>query len=323
MKRLWTSFLVFALVLIAFSQVDPTRLVATVNGEEIRGNEYYHRMEFLPGVGKRSGNSINEFPPGFLTLEQLITGKLVFQLSKERSVYPSDLQVQDEIAQRLREQPNLVTAWTSSGRTESDLRYQIRFELAELNLATFGITVSDQEVTDFYKQNPTQFTTPKMVKLRVIVVQSTSEKDAVDAELKAGKSFADIATAHSQDVTRQQGGDYGTVPYNILSPNIRDSIEKTAVGNVTDWIGSSATGNAAVFAKFKVENVLAPVLQPLTSDLRFSIRRKLSLQRGSVKNDVEKELRGLRAKASIDIKEPVFADAFQKFVAAYLKEHGN
>ncbi len=45
--------------------------------------------------------------------------------------------------------------------------------------------------------------------------------------------------------------------------------------------------------------------------------------RGYVKNaDLPKQLDMERAKAKIDIKQPEFADAYQKFLTAYLKSKG-
>ena len=82
-----------ALCLAAFSngQVDPNRTIATINGEAIKGLEYYHRMEFLPGVTKRYGGQAIESPPGFLTVVELIGEKLLLQLAKEKGVMPASV----------------------------------------------------------------------------------------------------------------------------------------------------------------------------------------------------------------------------------------
>ena len=56
----------------AQNMVDPNRVVLVINGEEIKGAEYYRRMEYLPGVGSQMGASFSDFPPGFLTIQQLI-----------------------------------------------------------------------------------------------------------------------------------------------------------------------------------------------------------------------------------------------------------
>jgi foldase protein PrsA len=304
-------------------QLDPNRIVATVNGEEIKGGEYYYRMEYLPGVGKSVGQAFVEFPPGLLTLDQLITERLVFQLAKKKGVSPSDLAVQDEMAARVRANPNLVQTWTSTGRTADELKYQIKYELAKFNIQTAGVTVTDLEVKNYYTKNPEMFTTPKQVKLRVIVVDSTDEEAAVDKELKGGKSFADVASGHSIDATKVNGGAYGTVPVSALGTKSKEAIEKAKIGSDTDWIASTTSATATAYIKFRVEDVLAPKLQPYTDDLQRSIRRTMMIQRGSIANDIDKEMNTLRSQAKVDIKDKNFADAYQKFIAAYQQQKSN
>ena len=60
----------------------------------------------------------------------------------------------------------------------------------------------------------------------------------------------------------------------------------------------------------------------LDAKLRLGIRRNLALMRGSVRNNIQKEMADARAKAKIEIKQPEFADAYRKFIDAYLKQSG-
>ena len=76
-----------------WSQVDPARVVAVINGEEIKGAEYYRRMEYLPGAGKMLGDRFAEFPPGFMAIEQIITERLVYQLAKQKHCLPTDAEI--------------------------------------------------------------------------------------------------------------------------------------------------------------------------------------------------------------------------------------
>lgn len=307
----------------AQSDLDPNRVVATVNGDDIKGAEYYYRMEYLPGVGKILGTQVAEFPPGFLTIEQIITERLVFQLAKQHGVYPTDLEVQDELAARVRRVPKFVDNWTSTGRTVDELKYQVRFELAKFNLATEGITITDQEINSYYSRNPDMFTTPKQVKLKVIVVRTVDEEGAVDRDLAAGKAFSDVATAHSQDATKVVGGDYGTVPVSYLGDKIRGALDKTKIGQNTDWITSNNSSTDTIYVKFHLEDVIPPKLQPLDADLRLTIRHKMMLERGAIKNDIAKEMAQMRSQAKIDIKDKVFADNYKRFIDAYLKSVGD
>jgi foldase protein PrsA len=321
LTKFFAAALAATFSVLSFAQVDPARVVATVNGEEIKGGEYYRRMEYLPGVGKPTGRSFSEFPPGFLTIEQLITERLVFQLAKDKGVLPTELEVDAELKARQEETPDLVQTWTASGRTLPELRYQIRYELAQFKVQTFGVTITDQEVANHYKNNIDQFTLPKRAKLRVVAVLTEADRDAVDLALKSGKAFPEVAKQYSKDVSRVAGGEYGTVPYAFLNTKVRDAVTGTKIGQTTAWI-TSTTDEKPTYLKFLLEDVVAEQKLPLDEKLRRNIRRRLLVDKGGVKNDIQKEMMAIRQKAKIDIKQPEFAEAYKKFIEAYLKQSG-
>ena len=299
--------------------LDPAKVVLVVNGEEVKAAEYYRKMEFLPGVGRRSGNTIAEMPPGLLALDQIVTEKLILQLAKEKGVLPSDLEVNTEYAERKRDNPDLVTLWLASGRTEADLLDTIRVDLAQFKIQAFGITVTDQEVDRIFTERASEFTTPKQYRLSVIVVLTAADKDAVDADLTAGKVFGDVAKAQSKDYTAANGGQFGMVPSTSVNTPTRDALEKIKVGQNTEWISTTANGQDA-FVKFRLEDIVAEKKDAMTPELRKRIRRKRMLELGSVKNDVQKEMAALRRRSKIDIRQTQFATAYKKLIDAYLNQ---
>jgi hypothetical protein len=306
----------------AIAQVDPARTVAVVNGEEIKGGEYYRRMEFLGGVGKRDGENFYEAPPGFLTLEQLITERLVLQLAKQKGAFPTDIEVAAELKARTEDNPKLLEDWTALGRSAEELNKQIRYELAQFKIQSFGITVTDQEVEKHYKDNPSMYTVPKRVKLRVIVLDKEADKATVDKELTAGKPFNDVAKQFSVDISRATGGEYGTVPLAMLSTPAKTAVEAVKIGQSTPWVGSQTTDGSSRFVKFQVLDIIPEKKLDLDVKLRRNIRRQLMVDRGAVKNNIRNEMNAMRSKAKIDIKEPQFAQIYQKFIESYLKSGG-
>jgi parvulin-like peptidyl-prolyl isomerase len=211
----------------AFAQTpDTTPVVVSVNGDAVKAAEYYRRMEYLPGITRRIGNTSMNYPPGFLALETLITEKLVFQLARQKNVAPTEPEIQAELATMLTDNPKLLNDAALAGQSKSDIEYQIKYNLAQFKLATFGITITDQEVDNFYKSNPQMFTIPKRAKLSVIAVTDEGSKSKIDAELGAGKPFADVAKVYSEDVTKANGGEFGTVPIGTLPEADRDSVNK-------------------------------------------------------------------------------------------------
>ena len=305
------------------SMVDPNRIVMVVNGEEIKGAEYYRRMEYLQGVGTRVGNNFNELPPGFITIQQLINERLTFALAKEKGAFPSDEEVDAEIKIRQADNPKMLESWMAAGGNMDELRYQLRVQLAQFKIQTFGITKTDVEVEQFYKDHPDLYTTPKQLRLRLIAVASSDDTKTVDQDLTAGKDFASVAKERSVDVTKQIGGEYGTIPEYNLSTTAKDALAVTKIGQTTKWLTTAPEGGKGTYLKFLLEDIIPAKKLDLDNTLRRTIRRTLMLDAGKVKNTtIPKELDALRAKFKVDIKQPEFADAYQKFLTAYLKQKG-
>ena len=320
--KIWIAVAALVVASMAHAQVDPNRTIATINGDPIVGSEYYRRMEFLPGVGKMSNQAFFEAPPGFLTLEQLITERLVLQLAKQKGVYPSDPEVEAELKARQEDDPGFLAAWTKGGHTPEELKKQVRYELAQFKIQSFGITVTDQEVDKFYKDNPTMYTNPKQVKLRVIVVNDAAAKTTVDKELGAGKAFADVAKQYSTDASKAIGGEFGTVPIAFLNTATQTAVNAVKVGQSTTWVESTSQEGQTKYVKFLVEDLIAEAKMTLDASLKRNIRKRMMLDRGAVKNNIRTEMNAMRQKAKIDITEPEFAEIYKKFVDSYLKQGG-
>lgn len=335
MRRIVLSAFIVAVGLVANSTavraqsisnafVDPNRIVLIINGEEIKGGEYYRRMEFLPGVGARAGNSFTEFPPGFLTIQKLIDERITLALAKDKGVYPSDAEVDAEIKIRQIDNPKMLEDWMSSGGNIDELRYQIRVQVATFNIETFGITKTDVEVEDFYQKHPDLYTIPKQLKLRIIAVSSPDETKVVDQDLAAGKDFASVAKERSMDaVTKSIGGEFGTIPEYKLSTASKEALTSVKIGQTTKWLTTSPDGGQGTYLKYFLEDIIPSKKLDLDAALKRQIRRKLMLDAGHIKNNsIPKELDLLRAKAKIDIKSSEFADAYQRYLKAYLQQRG-
>jgi foldase protein PrsA len=307
---------------IGLSQVDLDKVVLVVNGEEIKGAEYYRRMEFLPGTGQMLGDRFAEFPPGFMTIEQLITERLVYQLAKKKHCMPTDDEVQAELNRAKDDNPQIAENWVASGRAIEDLLNNYRLELAEFRLETNGITVTDQEIDDHYKQYPSEFTTPKTFKLRLIAVDTDDQKATVDKALAAGTAFADVAAQYSVDLSNAARGLLGDVPETNLPDAVKAGLLDVAVGKTSDWIPVSGKDNATRYCKFLKENVNPSKLLPMDAKLREITRRRLMLDQANSKktNTIAEDMAEMRKAAQIDIKRKDFADVYNKFIDMFLKQ---
>jgi len=170
-----------------------------------------------------------------------------------------------------------------------------------------------------YTKNIALFTIPKQVTLKVIAVNSEETANKVDADLKAGKAFEDVAKAYSLDVSAAIGGEFGKRSYEDLAPVVRREIDKIKVGGSTEWIIDD-TNKTRV--KFKLVAADPEVIKQLDADLKRRIRRDQLAVRGGVRNDVRKQMNEVRQKATIIINEKEFAEAYKRFIDAFLKSGG-
>ncbi len=292
---------------LACAQSDPTKPIATVNGETIGGMEYFRRMEFLPGFGKMVGARFIESWPGYLALQQLINERLMLQIAKEKNVYPKDADVTAELDLRLKNTPTLLESLAKVGITKADLERQVRVDLAEFNITTMGVNVTDQEIEQHYKDNPTRFTVPKRYKLRLIAV-SEDKKAQVDSALAGGKPFADVARDMSSDPSALQGGALGEIPATAFAEVVTKLLDATKIGSTTEWI----KGTSGWF-KFLLEDVKASEKIPLDANTKAQLRRSLMLDRGRVRNNLDKMMSDARKKANISVNQPGLNEMIQEW----------
>ena len=148
---------------------------------------------------------------------------------------------------------------TRRNLTAADMREGLRRELLAQKLieqeVTSKVSVTDQEVTDFFNANRAQFNlTEDTYHLAQIIVtpvpdpqivnrtgddattpQAANAKTAMLMErLKAGATFSDLAMDYSEDPeSTPRGGDLGLVPMSALNqapPALRDAVLKVAPG---------------------------------------------------------------------------------------------
>ena len=289
-----------------------TKSVAVVNGQAISSAEYYHRMEHLNGVYAAYAERLVEVVPGLVTLDRLITERVTLQLAQDHSIAPTQAEIDTAYASRLASNPTMEKDALAEGLTTADLKYQVAVDLSRFKLLTEGTLVTDQEVKENYSLHPDRYAAAKLVDLRVIIVAGDGDKAAVDADLAAGKEFGTVAAARSVDVTRLRGGLILGTLFDSLDQTIRDALNTVKIGHVTEWIPLQTQADGSKPSE-KILFVGATNREAIKLDppLREAIRRQMMMERGSIKNNVAKEVSDMLAKAKVEISDPVFAKAWQ------------
>lgn len=130
-------------VVVALLYINRGLLVAaTVNGEPIS------RLEVVGEIEKRFGRQ---------ALDSIITEKLVLQELRSKNMSVSETEIQDEI-KKIEERvkasgQDLATLLTFQGMTMDDLRKQIVVAKAAEKILSDKVTVSDEEIAEYIKNN--------------------------------------------------------------------------------------------------------------------------------------------------------------------------
>jgi len=195
--------------------------------------------------------------------------------------------------------------------TEEMLKQDIRVQGARFKLATVGVKVTPDEVEKYYKAHIADYTTPELLGLSIIWTSNVDTQAKIDADLKAGKSFADTAKLYSEDLTsRDKGGEkppiYASDPG--LPAPIRDAVKLMKPGEVSPAVKletDRGAGKPKLVTWWRIllrsrepENV-----RPL-ADIRSGVERLATIEKAGGLQTGDKKIADLRSQSEIKISLP-------------------
>ena len=248
-KRAQGALLLAAILTMAAGcqkQSQPSEGVwAVVNGQNITRAEVdkYYRTQLNPGAPEPSQDEALSLMLNIL--DELINNQILLQRAKKLGLEAADGEVEDKFTEFKSPytEDEFQRQLKARGYTVDDLRNDIRQQISIQKVinreVVAKITVTDQDVQDFYNQNRAQFNVAEpQYRLAQIVVtprqnpqlrNRKNDKATTDAEAKrkvaalaqqlnAGADFAQIAMDYSEDpASSASGGDLGYVPESSLS----------------------------------------------------------------------------------------------------------
>lgn len=292
-------------------------ILATVQGEPITIDHFNTYLGVKPTVRVMVNGQVAELPVSdtlaFQAMQDLVSRMLLYQMAKDEGVMPGDKDVEDEIQFQEKLDPNFMPAYKSRGMTLGQIREEIKFSLVQERLTTKGITVGNEEVDTWIKNNPNAFIIPAKVSMSWILAQSDARKAQVEQELKSGKKFSEVAVALSQAPSAALvNGKYlperGAIPISNLAANLRSLVEPANVGTDTTWLKFSEG-----WAKFHIDSKDEQKKVEITPERRENIRRNIALQRGSKANDLRKRLVDRVRTSEIVVRRDSLKEAWKNF----------
>jgi peptidyl-prolyl cis-trans isomerase SurA len=230
---------------------------ATVNGQEIKRDDVdkFYRTRVSPEGQEPSQEEALSLKLN--VLDELINNEILLERAKKLNLEASDGEVEDkftELKSPFTEdefQRQVKERGVSVDDLKRDLRRQLSIQKLLNREVVAKITITDQDVSDFYNANKAQFNVaePQYRIAQIVVtprkepqVRNRKNDDATnEAEaqrkvkmlmdrLNSGADFAQLAMDYSEDMnTTTTGGDLGYVPESALNQS-DPALKKMVVG---------------------------------------------------------------------------------------------
>lgn len=240
-------------------------------------------------------------------LDQLIERELILHsFDTEGYKLPDgvvDELVQEDIHRKFGDRVTLVKTLQARGMTFEQYRDQVRDEYIRMALQHQNVQreviISPAKIVDYYNSHQSTFMQEDQVKLRMIVLAKSSPDDTntvqlaqeIEAKLKGGANFTEMAGIYSQGSQQHQQGDWGWVEKSVLRKELAEVAFNLSAGQASAPIETPDS----VYI-MKVEDKKSAQARPL-ADVRNEIEKTIRTQQQA---DLQKKwIDGLKRKAFI------------------------
>ena len=227
-------------------------VVARVNTEAIGKPEFEDAIKAVEGQAGRSVPAEERDQVYRMVLDQLVTGHVLLQEAKARKVVVPDADIDARVAQLRQRFPSedefkkaLASRNLTPDKVREELKKQLSIEKMIETEVTPKVSVSDQDVKDFYDKNPQQFQQPESWRASHILImvpqgatdaqkkEARAKIDDVLKQAKAGGDFAELAKKYSQDGSAQAGGDLNFFSKGQMVKPFEDAVAALKVGELS------------------------------------------------------------------------------------------
>lgn len=294
--------------------------VAKVGETAIDKDMYLRRLELMPTPVQIAGNQATTAPAGYTTLVQMIREQVLLDMAKEEGVLPTDQQVEERVQREMKNNPQIKQAITEGRLTLDDYRQRVRVGLAEFNLVTKGVTVTEQEVKKAYDENKQAFYRPANASVRFIIVpaQNAEVRKQIDDDLKRGFNFQSVVNKYAQNPVANVQANQGEIALEGPLPDspqerqatlsLRNILKNAKPMQVTNWlpVGQGVVARFEVLAKSEGRQL------PF-EEVKDQIREAIMLQKGRQTNrDLNLEMAKRMANTPVEIKSEAWKKQYEK-----------
>jgi peptidyl-prolyl cis-trans isomerase SurA len=294
-------------------------IVARVNDQIITQSDYDRAVQQLNEEGQQHGESMQDMSEARRDLlRNLIDQQLWLSKGKELGITGDTELIKrlDEIRKQynMASLEDLENAAKQQGVSWEDFQQNIRNQIITQDVMRQEVGEKIQftpgEAMQYYDQHKQDFEQPESVRLSEILIPASSDDaaklaaartkaDDIEAKLKTGTDFAELARTESQGQTAAQGGDLGQYRRGALAKVLEDKTFPLQAGQWTDPIQTRQG-----WVILKVTQHTPAGAQPY-KDVQDQVEEALYMSR--MEPAIREYLTKMREEAFIDIK-PGYVD---------------
>jgi parvulin-like peptidyl-prolyl isomerase len=230
------------------------------------------------------------------SLEQLVERQLILRSFDVDGYKLPESVIDDLVRERIRERfgdrVTFMKTLQAQGLTVEQFRKQVREQYIESAMRNMNIQrailISPYKVENYYLAHQDDFRLADQIKLRMIVLNKSAPDDTntlklareIQAKIKDGAAFSEMAAIYSQGSQKNQGGDWGWVDRAVLRKEFADIAFTLPVGTVSDLIETPDTCCLMLVEERKTAHVrpLGDVAAEIEKILRLQQQAKLQKQ---------------------------------------------
>ncbi|MFN2459932.1 MAG: peptidylprolyl isomerase [Candidatus Velthaea sp.] len=271
--------------------------VASVNGQKISRTDFDNKLEAGPA--------------GKSTLTQLVQQVLVDQYARDKKIEVSDADVAKKENEIKGKYPpgQFEQILKQQGLTENDVHNILRQTIVIEKAVEPQVHISEADIKAYYDKNHAMLDKPEQVRARHILVADLKTANDVEAKLKGGAKFEELAKQYSTDPSsKDKGGELGFFGKGQMVAPFQDAAFKSPIGATTQPV-KSPFGYHIIQTEEK-----KPAVHATLASAHDQIRDTLKQQQQS--QQIPAFLAQLKAQAKIDVYDDRLKDAFPPAAAA-------
>ena len=316
------------------------QIIVKVNGEILTKTELENRqIQALRQTGKQVDANTNDaqlrqmldsVTPQLLV--NTVDEMLLVQRGHELGYKMNDEQFQSVIDSikkdnKIESEEQFQAALKSENMTLSDLRKSLERQMivsrVQQNEVMGKIAVNDEEARAYYDAHKGEFTTPRTITLREILINVPGDGQNInvgrDEEARqkiaairqraiSGENFEKLATELSEAPSKANAGLIGPLSVGDLSPDLQKVLEPMKTGDITQPLRTQRG-----YQILKLESATAAEIKPFEQAREDISNRVFTDKR---RDEFEKYLQKLRSQAIIEWKNADVKKAYDQGLAA-------